>query len=81
LTFIENWQQLCEKIDIPSDAEIFSFIYIDRNIVIVQEDIIQSVLEERGRNRETNDIDEDKNEEDVCEEEQQKLCRLWKQWT
>lgn len=34
------------------------------------------VLEERERNRETEGIDEDKNEEDVCEEEQQKLCRL-----
>ena len=45
-TFIENWWHLCEKIDIPSDAETFSFICIDRNIVIVQEDIIQSVLEE-----------------------------------
>lgn len=63
MTFIENCQQLCEKIDIPSGAEIFSFICIDRSIVIVQEDIIQSVLEERGRNRETNGIVEDKNEE------------------
>jgi hypothetical protein len=48
---------------------------MDRNIVIIQEDIIQSVLEERGRNRETNGIDEDKNE-GVLEEEQQKVCSL-----
>jgi hypothetical protein len=59
--------QLWEKIVIQSENGIIIFICIGRNSNTIQEDIIHSVLEGKGRIRDTSDDDEDDNE-DVCEE-------------